>query len=121
MAGDVLALDLPNGPALFRVLRVDSNRLGELPLLEELEYDGPGVPPEEIIQQLPARDVSGRILWPKTPFWATDYTYDPGWMKAGFRKIARIPVGCGDDAAEVSNQQMMWGYLAEALHEEIAK
>src|SRR5262249_34301040 len=40
VAGDVLALDLPGGPALLRVVRIYAHRKGENPILEELQFTG---------------------------------------------------------------------------------
>src|SRR5882724_3301040 len=44
VAGDVLALDLPGGPALLRVVRVHFHRKGETPCLEELQSIGTELP-----------------------------------------------------------------------------
>lgn len=117
VAGDVLALDLPAGPVLFRTVQIESYRLGEIPILEELEFDGPEVPEVEIIEQLPARDLKkcGRVLWPDGPFRVTDYGTDPGWSNAGFRKVAKIPTRLGDETLKKSmvEIQLMWHGLAE--------
>jgi hypothetical protein len=51
-AGDVLALPLPRRLALLQVVRIRSHRLGETPVLEELDFKGTDVPPREILERL---------------------------------------------------------------------
>src|SRR4029077_20233083 len=54
-AGDVLALALPRRVALLRVVRVHAHRLGETPVLEELDFDGSEVPTRDAIERLGPR------------------------------------------------------------------
>ena len=54
-AGDVLALVLPRRVALLRVVRVRSHRLGETPVLEELDFEGTEVPPRDALERLGPR------------------------------------------------------------------
>ena len=49
-AGDVLALALPRRVALLRVVRVHVHRLGETPVLEELDFDGSEVPTRDALE-----------------------------------------------------------------------
>ena len=94
VAGDVLAFDLPGGPALVRVVYVQSGgRYGELPFLEELEFDGPVLPPAEIIQQIPVVNE----LSPNARFSVMLDAKNAGWKEAGFRKVANIPARSGDE------------------------
>src|SRR5258708_27107394 len=51
-AGDVLALALPQGVALLRVVHIRSHRLGETPVLEELDFKGTEVPPRDVLEHL---------------------------------------------------------------------
>ena len=51
VAGDVLALDLPGGPALLRIVRVHVHRKGETPCLEELQFSGTELPSLGILEQ----------------------------------------------------------------------
>ena len=51
-AGDVLALALPRRVVLLRVVRVRSHRLGETPVLEELDFEGTEVPPRDALERL---------------------------------------------------------------------
>ena len=54
-AGDVLALALPRRVALLRVVRVHAHRLGETPVLEELDFDGSEVPTRDALERLGPR------------------------------------------------------------------
>ena len=54
-AGDVLALALPRRVALLRVVRVHAHRLGETPVLEELDFDGSEVPARDALERLGPR------------------------------------------------------------------
>jgi len=61
-AGDVLALVLPRRVALLRVVRVHAHRLGETPVLEELDFDGSEVPTRDALERLGPR-VKGPIIF----------------------------------------------------------
>jgi hypothetical protein len=61
-AGDVLALALPQRVALLRVVRVLAHRLGETPVLEELDFDGTEVPERDALERLGSR-VNDRITF----------------------------------------------------------
>jgi hypothetical protein len=54
IAGDILALSLPNRVALLRVVRIKSHRRGETPYLERLDFNGSAVPSVPELAQLEA-------------------------------------------------------------------
>ena len=116
VAGDVLAFDLPGGPALVRVVYVQSSRYGESPTLEELEFDGPTVPPAKIIQQIPARIEDFREFLsefrPNARFSVMLDAKNAGWKEAGFRKVANIPARAGDEVLGDSGWGTFWSRLA---------
>ena len=90
VAGDVLALDAPSGPVIFRVVRVKRVPTHEVPVLEQLEYSGSDAPPLELLERLPKRDFPNAL-----PKYFSGYhivvTSDPGeWKQMGFRKLGRI-------------------------------
>jgi hypothetical protein len=123
-AGDVLAFALPGRVALLRVVRVRSHRLGETPVLEELDFKG---------AEVPSRDALER-LGPKAsdPF-AFAYTWSPDtrlfafvmqridWQGAGFRKVETISARAGDEQAPVPNVGVSWAQLAERYRRQPAQ
>jgi hypothetical protein len=60
VAGDILALSLPNGVALLRVVRIKAHRRGETPYLERLDFSGSEVPSAQELEQLGHRYGPGR-------------------------------------------------------------
>ena len=116
VAGDVLALDLPGGPVLIRTVHVRSDRYGESPTLEELEFKPPEVPPAEIILQLHAKVEEKTFANPFfTPLCFATMPDDKkaGWKEAGFRKVANIPVRAGDEMASTSHHIFWWAIARE--------
>jgi len=101
---------------LLRVVRVRSHRRGETPVLEELAWDGAGVPPLGVIADLPPR--SGRPLGLANP-WDPDTRVSAfvmqgvDWEGAGFRKVGTIPVRDGDAAAPMPSSGLSWAALAD--------
>jgi hypothetical protein len=90
VAGDVLALDVPSGLVIFRVVRVDAIPTHELPVLEQLEYRGSAVPPLDLLERLPKRDFPNPTL-KDLGHCHIVVTADPGkWKQLGFRKIGRV-------------------------------
>lgn len=88
-AGDVLALEVPRGLVIFRVVRIKRISAQELPVLEQLEYSGSEVPALDLLERLPkctstaAPEDVGRFH--------IVVRADPGqWRPLGFRKIGRI-------------------------------
>ncbi len=90
VAGDVLALDVPSGLVIFRVVRVKAIPAQEVPVLEQLEYSGSAVPPLDLLERLPKRE------FPNPTFEDLGHSHivvmaDPGqWKQMGFRKIGQI-------------------------------
>lgn len=123
-AGDVLALKLPNGVALLRVVRIKSHRRGETPYLERLDYHGSAMPPAKEIEQLRATGQepvsmihvsSGEIHF--TAFTAADKI---GWEEAGFVKAATLAPRPGDDQAHWPSSGVSWSTLAERYRRQAA-
>ena len=117
VAGDILALSLPNGVALLRVVRVKSHRRGETPYLERLDFSGSEVPSAQELEQLEATGKepvgtlhasSGDIHF--SAFTAVDKI---GWREAGFEKVATIAPRPGDDQANWPSYGVAWSTLAK--------
>ena len=123
-AGDVLALGLPGRLALLRVVRVRAHRLGEAPVLEELDFDGTEVPARDALEQLGPR-VKDPItfmhpLSSDTRFFAfVNQRID--WQQAGFQKVQTMGVRPGDDEAALPNTGMSWAELADRYRRRAAQ
>ena len=123
-AGDVLALVLPRRVALLRVVRVHVHRLGETPVLEELDFDGSEVPTLDTLERLGSR-VHGPItfmhpLSSDTRLCAfVNQRID--WQHAGFQKVQRIGGRPGDEEAALPSTGLSWGELAERYRRRAAK
>lgn len=117
-AGDVLALALPRGVALLRVVRVRSHRLGETPVLEELDFKGTHVPPRDILERIgpKVKDPIALVhaLSPDTRLFAF-VSERINWQRAGFRKVQTIAGRGGDEQAPVPSYGISWAVLAERL------
>jgi hypothetical protein len=113
VAGDVLALDLPGGPALLRIVRVHVHRNGETPSLEELQFSGTEPPSPEILEQLQAR-VKDRIATMSTDgrLFALADLKNAGWKEAGFQKVAAIAQRTGDSESALPDYGIRWSQLA---------
>jgi hypothetical protein len=114
-AGDVLALALPRRVALLRVVRVRAHRLGETPVLEELDFDGIDVPGRDALERLGPRlnDPIGfkHPLEADTRFSAfVNQRID--WQQAGFQKVQTIAGRPGDEQAPMPNTGISWSELA---------
>jgi hypothetical protein len=96
-------------------VNVCSDRHGESPILEELEFGGRTVPPPKTIQLLPVR-VDDEIL--DDPFAANSRFVamleknGSGWKDAGFRKVANTPARAGDESPAHSGTFVFWSGLA---------
>ena len=116
-AGDVLALALPRRVALLRVVRVRRHRLGESPILEELDFDGPEVPARDALERLGPR-VDDPITF-MDPL-ASDNRFVAfvnqriDWQQAGFQKVETIGPRPGDDQAPVPGTGISWAELAQS-------
>ena len=114
-AGDVLALALPQHLTLLRVVRVRSHRLGETPVLEELDFDGTQVPSRDVIDHLrpkltdPVTLVDA--LSPDRRFFAF-VMKRIDWQRAGFLKVQTINARAGDDEAPLPSVGISWTQLA---------
>jgi hypothetical protein len=114
-AGDVLALALPRRLALLRVVRVYAYRLGEHPVLEELDFDGTEVPARDALEHLGPR-VNDPItfrhpLESNTRFFAfVNQRID--WQHAGFQKVQTIGGRPGDEEGGLPGTGVSWAELA---------
>jgi hypothetical protein len=117
-AGDVLALALPRRVALLRVVRICSHRLGETPVLEELDFKGTDVPSRDALEHLgPSKDdpiVLMHALSPDTRLFAF-VAERIDWQRAGFRKVQTISARAGDEQAPLPSFGISWAVLAERL------
>jgi hypothetical protein len=117
-AGDVLALAVPRGVALLRVVRVHSHRLGETPVLEELDLAGIEVPSRDALERLgPKLTEPVTLVDPLSPdmrFVAFEMQRID-WQGAGFRKVETIIARAGDEQAPVPSVGISWAVLAERL------
>ncbi len=115
-AGEVLAFVLENHVALLRVVRVRQHRLGETPVLEELDFDGAEVPSPNSLERL-APKTKDTIAWknPVSPdrrlfaFVAADRI---DWEKAGFQKVGTMSARADDEEARLPDQGISWATLA---------
>jgi Domain of unknown function (DUF4259) len=117
VAGDILALDLPNGLVLLRVVRVKPHRRGETPYLERLDFDGSELPSASELEQLeatgkhpvgPIHASSAEVRF--TAFTAADRI---GWSEAGFVKAATLAPRPGDQEAPPPSCGIAWSTLAQ--------
>ena len=123
-AGDVLALALPRRLALLRVVRVRAHRLGETPVLEELDFDGTEVPARDVLERLGPR-VNDPItfmhpLSSDTRFFAfVNQRID--WQDAGFQKVQTIGARPGDEQSAMPSTGISWAALAERYRRRAAQ
>jgi len=115
-AGDVLALVLPRRVALLRVVRVHAHRLGETPVLEELDFDGSEVPTRDALERLGPR-VKDPIIFMHPLSSDTRLTAFVNqridWQHAGFQKVQTIGGRPGDERAALPSTGISWAELAE--------
>jgi hypothetical protein len=115
-AGDVLAFPLPRRIALLRVVRVRAHRLGEAPVLEELDFNGTEVPPREALERLGPKITDPiafvHALSRDTRLFAQAVN-DIDWQRAGFQKVQTIGARDGDDQAALPGFGISWAELAE--------
>jgi hypothetical protein len=121
-AGDVLALELPRRLALLRVVHVRAHRLGETPVLEELDFDGTEVPARDELDRLGAK-VNDRIsfLDPSDTRVHAFVMQRVDWQDAGFRKVETITSRPGDDQGPLPSSGISWVALAERLRKRAAQ
>jgi len=115
VAGDVLALDLPGGPALLRIVRVHAHRNGETPSLEELEFNGAEPPSRRVLEHLEAKVKNPiammDVLSTNTRFFALADAQNAGWEEAGFQKVATIAERPGDKHSPLPSCGFRWSSL----------
>jgi hypothetical protein len=114
-AGDVLALALPGRLALLRVVRVKPHRLGETPVLEELDFDGAELPSRDVLEQLKPK-VTDPISLVRVPFVEVRFSafvmQGIDWQRAGFQKVRTIAPREGDEQAPLPSAGISWAELA---------
>jgi len=115
-AGDVLALALPRRLVLLRVVRVRRHRLGETPVLEELDFDGTEVPARDALERLgPKVNDPVTLVHPLSSntriFAFVMQRID--WQRAGFRKVQTMTPRAGDEQAALPSSGISWAELAE--------
>jgi hypothetical protein len=122
--GDVLALALPPRVALLRVVRVHAHRLGETPVLEELDFDGSEVPTRDALERLGPR-VKGSITFMHPLSSDTRLTAFVNqridWQHAGFQKVQTIGCRPGDERAALPSTGISWAELAERYRRRAAQ
>jgi hypothetical protein len=112
LAGDVLALDLPDGPALLRIVRVHVHRKGENPCLEELQFSGTELPSVGVLEQLQAKIKDPIVMMsPDARFFMLPDLKNAGWKEAGFQKVATIPERAGDSESALPSFGIRWSNL----------
>jgi hypothetical protein len=115
-AGDLLALALPQRLVLLRVVRVHAHRLGETPVLEELDFDGTEVPARNTLEGLGPK-VNDPITFvhplstDRRLFAFVMQRID--WQRAGFQKVQTIPSRAGDEEVPLPSSGISWAELAE--------
>ena len=123
-AGDVLAIELPQRVALLRVVRVRSHRLGETPVLEELDFEGAEVPSPDALERLGPRVQDPIVLMhalsPDTRLFAF-VMQQIDWQRAGFRKVQTIGARPGDEQAPLPGAGISWAELAERYRRRAAR
>lgn len=123
-AGDVLALVLPRCLTLLRVVRVHAHRLGETPVLEELDFDGTELPARDALERLGPR-VNDPITFVHPLSSDTRLTAFVmkriDWQRAGFRKVQTITSRAGDDQAALPSSSISWTELAERYRRRAAQ
>lgn len=116
-AGDGLALTTPSGLKLLRVVHVKTHRLGEIPILEEMQFEGSEAPSQEELDLLVSKDKASVGLRRDPRFFAFNGPDKAGWEQAGFRKVAFFAPRPHDEEAHVSTG-IAWGAIARALRGE---
>jgi hypothetical protein len=114
-AGDVLAFALPRRLALLRVVRVHPHRLGETPVLEELDFDGTEVPARDALERLGARvedPISVKHPLESDTRFTAFVNQRIDWQDAGFQKVQAIGGRPGDEQSPIPGNGISWAALA---------
>ena len=110
--------------ALLRVVRVHAHRLGETPVLEELDFDGNEVPTRVALECLGPR-LKDPITF-KHPL-SSDTRLTAfvnrriNWQHAGFQKVQTIGGRPGDEQATLPSTGISWDELAERYRRRAAQ
>jgi hypothetical protein len=122
-AGDILALALPGRLVLLRVVRVLAHRLGETPVLEELDFDGTEVPARDELERLGPK-VNDPITFMHTLSSDTRIfafvMQRIDWQGAGFQKVQTIASRAGDEEAILPSSGISWAELAARYRRRVA-
>jgi hypothetical protein len=116
VAGDVLALALPQRVTLLRVVRVRSHRLGETPVLEELDFEGTEVPARDALEHIGPKTTDPVALVDPLSGDMRFFAFvmkGIDWQGAGFQKVQTISSRGGDDQAPLPSAGISWAVLAE--------
>jgi Domain of unknown function (DUF4259) len=114
-AGDILALVLPRRLALLRVVRVHPHRLGETPVLEELDFDGTDLPARDALERLGPRandPISFRHPLESDTRFSAFVNQRIDWQHAGFQKVQTIGSRPGDEESTIPGTGISWAELA---------
>ena len=123
-AGDVLALALPRRVALLRVVRVHAHRLGETPVLEELDFDGPEVPARDVLEHLGPRvndPISVKHPLESDTRFSAFANQRIDWQDAGFQKAQTIGGRPGDEQSPIPGTGISWAALADRYRRRAAQ
>jgi len=97
-------------------VRVRPHRLGESPILEELDFTGAETPARDALEALgPAiRDPAALkpALSPDSRFFAF-VMQRVDWKRAGFQRVQTISPRAGDEQAPLPSSGISWAQLAE--------
>jgi len=123
--GAVLAFAASNGEmALFRVARVDDNRVGVAPIVERLDWHGRAVPDAPVLARIPVRagtrSALGGPVRPETYRVARHRRKDPGWAERGFAVVATVPPRDGDQQTQAW-VFTAWTGLAKSAERELTQ
>jgi hypothetical protein len=92
------------------------HRLGENPVLEELDFDGAEVPPPDVLERLGPKVTDPialtHVLSQDTRIFAF-VMQRVDWQDAGFAKVATIGSRDGDEQAPLPSSGISWAALAE--------
>lgn len=116
VAGNILAFAVAERVTLLRVVRVHAHRLGETPVLEELDFSGHEVPSRGAVERL-GPNVTDPIapvhpLSPDRRLFAF-VMQRTDWQSAGFSKVHTVPTRAGDERAPMPGVGISWTTLAE--------
>jgi hypothetical protein len=123
-AGDVLALALPRRVALLRVVRVHPHRLGETPVLEELDFDGAEVPARDVLERLGPKvndPISVKHPLESDTRFSAFANQHIDWQQAGFQKAQTIGGRPGDEQSPIPGTGISWAALADRYRRRAAQ